>query len=98
GKYLLGGIMLAFAIALEVRVNHVQVPYYMFLALLVLVGFQLYYAFRDKTLPHFAKAVGVQGVALMLAIAVNASLLWPTYEYSQLSTRGSSNLPAQDGG
>src|SRR5690606_31804725 len=83
GKYLLGGVILAFAIALEIRVNHVQVPYYMFIGLLLLVIMELYHAFRNKTLPDFGKAVGVQVTTLLLAIAVNASLLWPTYEYTQ---------------
>lgn len=98
GRYLVGGVIIAFAVALEIRVNHVQVPYYMFLALLVLVGFELYHAIREKTLPQFGKAIGVQFVTLVLAIAVNASLLWPTYEYSQLSIRGSANLPSQESG
>lgn len=95
GKYLIGGLIVAFAVALEIRVNHVQVPYYMFIALLVLAGFECYYAIRDKTLPQFAKAIGVLSLTLVVAVAVNASLLWPTYEYSQESTRGKSNLPSQ---
>src|SRR5690606_28035550 len=36
GKYLIGGLLIALFVALEIRVNHVQVPYYMFLAMLVL--------------------------------------------------------------
>lgn len=96
GKYLWGAVIIAFSLALEIRVNHVQVPYYMFIGLLLLAGIELYHAIRNKTLPQFAKATGVQLVTLVLAIAVNASLLWPTYEYSQESTRGASNLSATD--
>jgi len=95
GKYLLGGVILAFAIALEIRVNHVQVPYYMFIGLLLLVAMELYHAFRNKTLPDFGKAIGVQVITLLLAVAVNASLLWPTYEYTQETIRGKSNLTGQ---
>ena len=96
GKYLWGAVIIAFALALEIRVNHVQVPYYMFIGLLLLAGIELYHAIKQKTLPQFAKATGVQAVTLILAIAVNASLLWPTYEYSQESTRGPSNLTSQN--
>lgn len=95
GKYLLGGVILAFAIALEIRVNHVQVPYYMFIGLLILVVMELYHAFRNKTLPDFGRAIGVQAITLLLAVAVNASLLWPTYEYTQETIRGKSNLTVQ---
>lgn len=92
GKYLLGGVILAFAVALEVRVNHIQIPYYMFIALIVLTIMEAVHAFKNKTLPAFGKALGVQALTLVLAIAVNASLLWPTYEYSKESIRGKSNI------
>lgn len=95
GKYLVGGVILAFAIALEIRVNHIQVPYYMFIGLLILVAMELYHAIREKTLPAFGKAVGVQATTLILAVAVNASLLWPTYEYTQDTIRGQSNLSVE---
>ncbi len=95
GKYLIGGVILAFAIALEIRVNHIQVPYYMFIGLLILVAMELYHAIRGKSLPNFGKAVGVQVVTLLLAVAVNASLLWPTYEYTQETIRGKANLSSQ---
>ncbi len=92
GKYLLGAVIIAFSVALEVRVNHIQVPYYMFIGLLILTGIELYHAARNGSWAGFGKAIGVQAVTLLLAIAVNASLLWPTYEYSQESIRGKANL------
>lgn len=98
GKYLWGGVIIAFALALEIRVNHVQVPYYMFIGLLLLAAIELYHAYKNKTLDVFGKATGVQILTLILAVAVNASLLWPTYEYSQESTRGASNLVSATSG
>src|SRR5690606_5101602 len=50
GKYLWGGVIIAFALALEIRVNHVQVPYYMFIGLLLLAAIELYHAYKNKTL------------------------------------------------
>ncbi len=93
GRYLAGGVTLALALALQLRVNHVQVTYYLFIALLVLVLVELYHAIKEKRILPFAKAIGVMAGAVILSIAVNASLLWPTYEYSKETIRGPSNLP-----
>jgi hypothetical protein len=92
GKYLLGGVILAFAVALEIRVNHIQIPYYMFIALIVLTIMEAVHAFKSGQVAAFGKAIGVQAITLLLAVAVNASLLWPTYEYSKESIRGKSNI------
>lgn len=97
GKYLIGGLILAFAVALEIRVNHIQVPYYMFIGLIILTLIEFYHAFKARALPAFGKAIGVQAITLILAVAVNASLLWPTYEYSKESIRGKSNIAKETG-
>lgn len=95
GKYLLGAVILAFSMALEIRVNHIQITYYLFLAALVLVGIELYHAIREKKIAAFGKAIGYQVAAVVVALAVNASLLWPTYEYSRESIRGQANLTTE---
>jgi len=93
-----GSILLAFFLAMEIRTNHIQMTYYLFIALLVFVGFELYYAIRDKKLPEFAKNTAVQFGAVLVAIAVNATVLFPTYEYSKLTTRGKANITKSDDG
>jgi len=93
-----GAFLLALFLALEIRANHIQMTYYLFIALLVLVGFELYYAIRDKKIPQFVKATGFQVVAAALAIAINASVLFPTYEYSKLTIRGKANIVKTDEG
>jgi hypothetical protein len=92
GKYLLGASLTAFFLALEIRANHLQMTYYLLIAILLLVGFELYNAIKGKTLAAYIKAIGYLAVAALLAIAVNASLLWSTYEYSNYTIRGKSNL------
>ncbi|MFC3200171.1 YfhO family protein [Parapedobacter deserti] len=96
GNYLRGALLLALAMALEIRVNHIQVTYYLFLAALILVGIELYHAIKEKRLLPFGKAITYQLAAVIVAIAVNASLLWPTYEYSKESLRGTSNLKTEN--
>src|SRR5690606_22894702 len=92
GNRYLGGALLALFLTLEIRANHVQMTYYLFIALLVLCGMELHYASRDTKLKPFARATGVQVFAAVIAVAVNASVLFPTYEYSKLTTRGKANI------
>ena len=92
GKYILGAALTAFFIAMEIRSNHIQMTYYLFIALLILVGIEAYHAFKDKTLPVFGKAMAYLSLAVVIGVAVNAGTLWTTYEYGELSTRGKSNI------
>jgi hypothetical protein len=92
GNYLLGGSLTTLFLALEIRANHVQMTYYLLLILIILLGIELYQAIKNKTTASFLKAIAYLGVATMLALAVNASLLWSTYEYGKDTIRGQSNL------
>ena len=99
GNRVLGSILLALFLTLEIRTNHVQMTYYLMIAMLVYVGFELYYAIRDKKLPAFLQTSGLLVVGAALAISVNASVLFPTYEYSKLTTRGKANIvKVEEGG
>ncbi|QEK52249.1 hypothetical protein FYC62_11820 [Pedobacter aquae] len=92
GRYLLGAALTALFIALEIRVNHIQMTYYLFLALLILVGIEFYHAYKQKLTKDFFKSIGYLTGAVLIAVIINASMLWTTYEYGQLSIRGKSNL------
>ncbi|HLT87872.1 MAG TPA: YfhO family protein [Sphingobacterium sp.] len=96
GSRLWGPILLTLFLALEIRANHIQMTYYLFIALLVLVGFELYHAIRDKQWKPFLQASVLQLVAVLVAVLVNASVLFPTYEYSQLTIRGKANIQKVD--
>ncbi|WP_295673945.1 YfhO family protein [uncultured Mucilaginibacter sp.] len=92
GRYLLGGALSALFIALELKANHIQMTYYLVLALAILIGIEFYHAIKAKTTPAFFKSAGVIVAATLLAVLVNASLLWSTMEYAAYSYRGPSNL------
>jgi len=98
GKYLLGAAIMAFALALEIRVNHIQTTYYLFIALLILVGIELYHAIKAKHTKELLKSFAYLAVGALIAIGVNAGLLWTTYEYSKESNRGKSNITTDDKG
>ncbi len=92
GRYLLGGALTALFMALEFKANHIQMTYYLLMGLLILIGIELYHAVKTKTTPAFLKSIAYLVAAVLLALLVNASLLWSTYEYSKDSYRGKSNL------
>lgn len=97
GKYWLGGSLTALFLALEIRANHIQMTYYLFLALLIYIGIELYQAYKNKTLPALGKAIGFLAAAVILSVMVNASLLWTTSEYAKETNRGKSNLTNTSG-
>lgn len=91
-KYLLGFILTALAMALEISANHYQMTYYFMLLVLLLGLVQLIYAVKEKELKHFFSSVGILVVAVVLGIATNATGLMATKEYADWSTRGKSEL------
>ncbi|RZK43775.1 MAG: hypothetical protein EOO90_02485 [Pedobacter sp.] len=92
GRYFLGASLTALFLALEIRANHVQMTYYLFLAILIYIGIEVYQAYKNKTLPAIGKAIGFLAVAALIGVMVNASLLWTTSEYASETNRGKSNL------
>ncbi|WP_184549385.1 hypothetical protein [Mucilaginibacter sp. FT3.2] len=92
GRYLLGVALTAMFMAVEIKVNHLQMTYYLMLAILIFVGIEFYHAIKNKTTKPFFKSLGYLLAASLLAFAVNASSLWSTYEYGKDSYRGKSNL------
>src|SRR5690606_35928988 len=92
GSRLWGRALLAFFLAMEIRTNPVQITYYLFIAILVCVFIELYHAIRNKERGNFAKAAALQLGAVVIAVLVNASVLFPTCEYSKLTTRGKANI------
>jgi len=92
GKYLLGGSITAFFLAMEIRSNHFQMTYYLLFAVVILVIVELYDAVKKKELKGFGKALIYLAGAAILAVAVNATSLWTTAEYSAETNRGQSNL------
>ena len=92
GKYLVGASLTALFLALEIRSNHIQMTYYLLIALLILVGIEFYNAIKAKTTNALSKSLAYLAGAAVIAIGVNASILWSTADYGTESIRGQSNL------
>ena len=92
GKYLLGGLVTAFFVALQISSNHPQMSYYFLFVMAFMAIAYGVNAYKEKTLPAFFKATGVLVVAGILGVCINLSNLYHTYEYSKESMRGKSEL------
>lgn len=91
-KYLLGGIITALFMAMQILSNHVQMTYYFLFVILFMVGAFFEDAWRKKKLPQFFKATGVLIVTGLIGVSINLSNLYHTYEYSKETMRGKSEL------
>ena len=92
GKYLLGGLVTALFVALQISSNHVQMSYYfLFVMLFMAIAYGIQ-AFRQNELTFYWKRTGVLVLASLLGVCINLSNLYHTYEYSKESMRGKSEL------
>lgn len=91
-KLWLGISLTLLGLCLEVTANHVQITYYLFFIIAFWFISELYFAIQQKTLPKYMRTVGIFAGITVLALVVNASRLLTTYEYSEHTIRGGSEL------
>ncbi len=87
-----GALFTAIALGAQIAYNHVQITYYLFILVLVLMIVRLIYAWREGLIKDFMARSGLLAGAALLAILPNLPNLWPTYEYGKFSIRGPSEL------
>ncbi len=92
GKYIQGGLLTSFFMAWELRANHPQMTYYLFLSLFILFLTQIWIAYSSKAWSNFFKASLTIGLAVVLALGINISSLMVNSEYLKESTRGKTEL------
>ena len=91
-KYLLGGLLTAFFVAMQINSNHIQMSYYFLIVMLAMYIAYGIMARKQQEMSHFLKATSVLALAGILGICINLSNLFHTYEYSKESMRGKSEL------
>lgn len=92
GKYLWGGVLTAFFVALQIFSNHVQMSYYFLSVVALMSAAFLAEACRNGSVKRWLKGTAVFVAGGMLGVCVNLSNLYHTYEYSKESMRGKSEL------
>jgi hypothetical protein len=96
GKYLWGLVVTAVFAAFEVNANHVQMTYYyLFIIAAMVVAFIIE---GRKNWRHVLKATGVCVAGALIGICINLSNLYHTWQYSQETMRGKSELVKENAG
>jgi hypothetical protein len=91
-KYLLGGILTAIFVALQIKSNHVQMSYYFLFVMLFMFGAFLEDAIKKHEMKSFLKSTGVLVIGALIGVSINLSNLYHTYKYSKETMRGKTEL------
>jgi hypothetical protein len=97
-KYILGFIIMALAMGLELSANHFQMTYYLLLLVIVIGLVYLIDAFKKNELKHYVTSIAVLAVAVVFSLGLNATNLLATSEYAKESTRSKSDLTINSDG
>ena len=92
GRYLWGLLVTAVFTAFEINANHVQMTYYYLFIILFMVIAWLIEAIREHQLARFMKATAVCVAGAAIGLCINLSNLYHTWQYSQETMRGKSEL------
>lgn len=91
-KKLKGAAVIGLFLSFQILTNHIQIVYYTFLTILIFGIFWLYQAIKNNQITNFFKSVGFAALGVILAIGVNITILYLTYDYGKDSLRGKSEL------
>ena len=92
GKYLSGLVVTAVFAAFEIKANHVQMTYYYLFVIAAMVIAYMIEGIRQKNYRHLLKATAACVVAALIAVCLNISNLYHTWQYSKESMRSASEL------
>lgn len=105
-KCLLGAVLFALSLSMELKANHQQITYYLALVIVIFAVAEFISVLRGKRdgqplkgpLTRFFSASALLLFFGLVGIATNANRLLPLYEYQKHTMRGGSELTAQNGG
>lgn len=97
GRYLWGGVLTTLAATLQIMSNHIQMSYYFaFLAAFIVLAL-LVDLFRKGEVKKAVRATLTLLGSALLAISINSSNLYHTWEYGGETMRGGSHLTPLEG-
>ena len=94
-KAIVGAILMALFLGLELKSNHLQITYYTFMILIPMGFSELIRFYFAKRIPSFFKTTGLLVIAGLLAVLCNSGNLFMTYDYLPDSQRGPSELTSK---
>jgi len=92
---LAGGLLFAAGLSLELAANHVQMTYYLFLTLPILLGARLLHDARAGRARALLLPLAALALGAVLGVASNAARIWSTWEYARHTVRGERVLPEE---
>ena len=99
-KTVLGAVLFALALSMQIKANHIQITYYLAIVIFVLAIALFIYILTNKErraqTGRFFTASALLLVLGIVGIATNANKLIPTYEYTPYTMRGGSELSSDD--
>ena len=96
-RTLLGSVLFALALSMQIKANHQQITYYLAIMVLLYALVELIATIRDKCWKSFLKASLLLLFVGGAGIATNVNKLLPLAKYTPHTMRGGSEL-AKDGG
>lgn len=93
-QHLLGGVIFAVGMALNLNSSHPQMTYYLGICMLIYVLIEAVSFVKKGEVAELMKIGGVLSIALLLAVLSSASYLWTTYDYGKDTMRGEPILAA----
>ena len=92
GKFLLGGIVTALFLSMQLFSNHIQMTYYSFMFVGIFLICRVIYDIREKQIARFIKASAVLLVAGLISFGANSANIILSAKYSNQTIRGESEL------
>jgi len=96
GKQIPGAILFALGLSLELLAGHPQITYYGLIILAIYGIVELIFALKDKAIIPFTKSVLFLLAGVIVAVGMNFSRLYTSWEYSKETIRGPSELTSNN--
>lgn len=96
-NWLGGAAIMALFLSLELYANHIQITYYLGLALIVFVILESVELIKKGETGKLVRIGSALGLAAIIAIGSHTTRLWNAYDYSKATIRGTSELSAPAG-
>jgi hypothetical protein len=96
GKQIPGAILFALGLSLELLAGHLQITYYGLIILAIYGIVELIFAIKEKAIIPFTKSVLFLLAGVVVAVGMNFSRLYTSWEYSKETIRGPSELTSNN--
>ena len=90
-KYIIGFILTAIFLGLQLTANHFQMTYYLMFIVIVMAIWFVVKCIKENDRVHLIKTIVVLFISLVFSLLMNSSNILTTMEYSKESTRGNSS-------